>query len=73
MTEDVVDAWVRAGTVSGSAIGAMGAVTLTSWLGILGVCIALLTLLVNFWYKRQMLNIEREKMNREFPVDLDNK
>lgn len=67
MTDAVFDLWVRITTFFGVGAAAIGGITLTSWLSVLGVLIAFLTLLVNWWHKRQMIMIERDRLDREFP------
>lgn len=70
MTDTVFDLWVRITTFFGVGAAALGGITLTSWLSVLGVLIAFLTLLVNWWYKKQMIKIERDRLEREFPTSL---
>jgi len=48
-------------------ISTFGAVTLTQWLAVGGFILALAGFVVNFWHKRQIIKIEKERLNREFP------
>lgn len=68
MTDDIFDAWVRVGAFSGAGLATLGGLSLSAWLSIFGCVVAVLTLIVNFWYKRQMVRIAREKLDREFPL-----
>lgn len=60
---------LSASTWSGAFLGGVGAVTVTEWLAIGGFVLALAGFLVNFWHKRQLIKIERERLDREFPVN----
>lgn len=68
MTDTLFDLWVRIVTFLSVGAAAIGGITLTSWLSVLGVLVAFLTLLVNWWHKRQMIQIARERLEREFPL-----
>lgn len=54
-------------TWSGAGLSGVGAFTFTEWLAIGGFLLALGGFIVNFWHKSQMLKIERERLNREYP------
>lgn len=68
MTDEGFDAWVRAGTFSGAGVATLGGLSLSTWLSIFGVAIAAGTLFINWWHKRQMVKIARERLDREFPI-----
>lgn len=68
MTDTVFDLWVRLITFLSAGAAAIGGITLTTWLSVVGVLIAFITLAVNWWYKRQMVKIEIDRLNREFPA-----
>ena len=53
----------------GAAMAVTGQLSLNDWLGIIGVSLALVGMVANIWYKRKMLSIEREKLEREFPKE----
>lgn len=73
MADTVFDLWVRLITFLGASAAAIGGLTLTTWLSVIGVILAFLTLAVNWWYKRQILKIERERLEREFPTQREDK
>lgn len=50
------------GVWSGAVGAALGGVTLTEWLAIGGFVLAFLSFIVNFWHKRALIKIEREKL-----------
>lgn len=67
MNETAMEPWLRAGALGGISTAAAGGLTLSVTLSMIGCLIGLLTLAVNFWYKKQMVKIARERMEREFP------
>ena len=56
-------------TYIGAATMVFGGLSLNDWAIISGIILGLSGFIVNFWYKRKMLSIEEEKLEREFPQD----
>ena len=65
---------------TGAGMAVIGSLSLNDWLGIAGVTLAFIGMAANIWYKRKMasaeishneqiLAIEREKLEREFPKE----
>ena len=65
---------------TGAGMAVIGSLSINDWLGIVGVSLAFVGMCANIWYKRktanakikhneEMLAIEREKLEREFPKD----
>ena len=70
MADTVFDLWVRLITFLGASAAAIGGLTLTTWLSLFGLVLAFLTLMVNWWHKRQIIKIERDRLEREFPTSV---
>ena len=57
-----VDNTSKAGIFSGVITSMFGWLTLTDFLAIVGCMVAVGSLYVNYWYKKEMLKIEHEKL-----------
>lgn len=67
MGDDRVAPLLSTATWAGATLSGVGAVTLTQWLAIGGFALAFFGFFVNLWHKRQMVKIERERLERQFP------
>ena len=56
------EAITKLGVFSGTAASLFGAITLTEMLAIGGFVVAVLSLVLNFWYKKQLIKLEYKKM-----------
>lgn len=72
MSNDNFAPLLSGSTWGGASLSAVGAITLTQWLAVGGFVLALLGFVVNFWHKKQMIKIEKERLEREFPTDKSN-
>ena len=59
------DQWASTWTYIGGATAAVGGVTLTEWMAIGGLVVAVAGFVVNVWHKRQMVRIERERLEMD--------
>ena len=53
----------------GAGLAIIGGLSMTEYLAIGGFVLALLGACANIWSKWHMVRIERERLDREFPVD----
>lgn len=51
----------------GAFIGGIGTLSEETWFGIGGFSIALLAMMTNVWYKRRLISIAQQRLDREFP------
>lgn len=61
MTGDLVDTAAKSAMIGGAATASVGGLALSEFLAIVGVVVAVLGLLINFWHKRSIVKIERER------------
>lgn len=54
-------------TWAGAALGVLGAATVTEWLALGGLMVAIGGFVVNLWHKWQMVKLERERLERQYP------
>lgn len=59
--------FLNASTWGGAFVSGVGALTVTEWLAVGGFILALGGFLVNWWHKRQLVRLARERLDREFP------
>ena len=59
---------LNASTWGGAFVSGIGAFTVTEWMAVGGFGLALCGFMVNWWHKRQMVKLARERLDREFPT-----
>ena len=63
---DVIGAVAKTVTGTGAAVAALGGLTLTEWMGVIGVLIALLGAIANWWHNRYLRKLaEREDARQQ--------
>ena len=71
--EQTITDVVNTTTWGGAGIAIVGAVSITQWLALGGFILAAVGLGVNIWFRRSLIKIERERLEKEFPSDRQDK
>lgn len=65
MSEQISDTAIKATTYLGATTGILGGLALSEWLAVIGVIMTAFGVAVNFWHKRTMIRIERERLQMD--------
>lgn len=65
MENSAIGPMLNAVTWGGAVVAGAGALTLADWMAVSGVFLALLGLVVNWWHKRALVRIARERLELE--------